>query len=117
VFTGSTLIGIAFGMIPALLFKHIDLKSNLLHEVGVYVMFAYLPFLFAQIVQMSGVVAIIFAGISMKHYAHPNLSPEAQEVCSKVFNTVAYMTETAVFLSNLCFYQLKIAQIILRNFI
>ncbi|RLN56523.1 hypothetical protein BBJ28_00016738 [Nothophytophthora sp. Chile5] len=80
VLTGSTLIGVAFGMIPALLFKHANLRSCLLHEVGVYVMFAYLPFLVSQILGMSGVVSIIFAGISMKHYASPNLSPEARDV-------------------------------------
>lgn len=79
-FSGSTMIGIAFGMIPALIFKYTNLRSCLLHEVGVYVMFSYLPFLIAQILEMSGVVAIIFAGISMKHYASPNLSTEAQEV-------------------------------------
>ncbi|TMW56573.1 hypothetical protein Poli38472_006583 [Pythium oligandrum] len=99
VFLGSTLIGVAFGMIPALIFKHSNLRTCLMHEVGVYVMFAYLPFLAAQVLEMSGVVAIIFAGISMKHYAAPNLSLEGQDVCSRVFNTIAYMAETAVFLN------------------
>ncbi|KAJ0399487.1 hypothetical protein P43SY_003364 [Pythium insidiosum] len=99
VFTGSTLIGVAFGMIPALIFKYSNLHTCLMHEVGVYVMFSYIPFLVAQILEMSGVVAIIFAGISMKHYASPNLTPEAQDVCARVFNTVAYITETAVFLN------------------
>jgi solute carrier family 9 (sodium/hydrogen exchanger), member 8 len=80
VFLGSTLIGLCSGMLAALIFKHSNLRTCLLHEVGVYVMFAYLPFLAAQILEMSGVVAIIFAGISMKHYATPNLTPEAQEV-------------------------------------
>lgn len=80
IFTGSTLIGVAFGMIPALLFKYSNLQSCLLHEVGVYIMFAYLPFLASQIMEMSPVVSIIFAGVSMKHYASPNLSPEAQEM-------------------------------------
>ncbi|DBA00023.1 TPA: hypothetical protein N0F65_002026 [Lagenidium giganteum] len=99
VFVGSTLVGIAFGVIPALLFKHTNLRSCLLHEVSVYVMFAYLPFLISQIFEMSGVVSIIFAGIALKHYASPNLSIEAQEVCSRVFNTIAHVTETAVFLN------------------
>lgn len=80
VLTGSTMIGVIFGMIPAMLFKYGNLRSNLLHEVGVYVMFAYLPFLVSQVLGMSGVVSIIFAGISMKHYASPNLSPEARDV-------------------------------------
>lgn len=79
-FSGSTMVGISFGMIPALIFKYTNLRSCLLHEVGVYIMFSYIPFLVAQILEMSGVVAIIFTGIAMKHYASPNLSTEAQEV-------------------------------------
>lgn len=79
-FCGSTMLGIAFGVIPAIIFKYTNLRTCLLHEVGVYVMFAYLPFVVAQILNMSGVVAIIFAGIAMKHYAAPNLTVEAQEV-------------------------------------
>lgn len=99
VLTGSTMIGVIFGMIPAMLFKYGNLRSNLLHEVGVYVMFAYLPFLVSQVLGMSGVVSIIFAGISMKHYASPNLSPEARDVCSGVFNTLSHLAETSVFLN------------------
>jgi NhaP-type Na+/H+ or K+/H+ antiporter len=48
--------------------------------VGVYVMFAYLPFVVSQVLGMSGVVSVIFAGVSMKHYASPNLTPEARDV-------------------------------------
>ncbi|KAH7474644.1 hypothetical protein KRP22_003676 [Phytophthora ramorum] len=99
VLTGSTMIGVIFGMIPALLFKYGNLRSNLLHEVGVYVMFAYLPFVVSQVLGMSGVVSVIFAGISMKHYASPNLTPEAHDVCSSVFNTLSHMAETSVFLN------------------
>jgi sodium/hydrogen exchanger 8 len=80
VLTGSTMIGVIFGMIPALLFKYGNLRSSLLHEVGVYVMFAYLPFVVSQVLGMSGVVSVIFAGVSMKHYASPNLTPEARDV-------------------------------------
>ncbi|GMF43682.1 unnamed protein product [Phytophthora fragariaefolia] len=85
VLTGSTMIGVVFGMIPALLFKYGNLRSNLLHEVGVYVMFAYLPFVVSQVLGMSGVVSVIFAGVSMKHYASANLTPEAREVFWLIF--------------------------------
>ncbi|KAF1775557.1 Phosphatidylinositol-4-phosphate 5-kinase, N-terminal domain [Phytophthora cactorum] len=99
VLAGSTMVGVIFGMIPALLFKHGNLRSNLLHEVGVFVMFAYLPFVVSQVLGMSGVVSIIFAGVSMKHYASPNLTPEARDVCSGLFNTLSHMAETSVFLT------------------
>ncbi|ETL94555.1 sodium/hydrogen exchanger 3 [Phytophthora nicotianae P10297] len=99
VLTGSTMIGVIFGMIPALLFKYGNLRSNLLHEVGVFVMFAYIPFVVSEVLGMSGVVSVIFAGVSMKHYASPNLTPEARDVCSGVFNTLSHMAETSVFLN------------------
>ncbi|KAL7692986.1 putative cation/H+ exchanger, na+/H+ exchanger, isoform 8, cation/H+ exchanger, CPA1 family [Plasmopara halstedii] len=99
VLTGSTMVGVIFGMIPALLFKYGNLRSNLLHEVGVFVMFAYLPFVVSQVLGMSGVVSVIFAGVSMKHYASPNLTPEARDVCAGLFNTLSHMAETSVFLN------------------
>lgn len=47
---------------------------------------------------MSGIVATLFAGISVRHYAHSNLSPESQDLAKFLFKMAAYVTETAVFL-------------------
>ncbi|RHY65333.1 hypothetical protein DYB34_000567, partial [Aphanomyces astaci] len=68
IFVGSTLVGIVFGMLSALLFKHYNFKGCLYQEIAVYIMFTYLPFAVCTVVDLSGVVAILFTGISMKHY-------------------------------------------------
>ncbi|RHY36005.1 hypothetical protein DYB38_000437, partial [Aphanomyces astaci] len=86
IFVGSTLVGIVFGMLSALLFKHYNFKGCLYQEIAVYIMFTYLPFAVCTVVDLSGVVAILFTGISMKHYTCNNLSEEgkASYVCSFV---------------------------------
>ncbi|KDO31286.1 sodium/hydrogen exchanger 3 [Saprolegnia parasitica CBS 223.65] len=99
IFAGSTLIGILFGVLSALLFKHFDFKGCLYHEMGVYIMFSYLPFLAACICDLSGVVAILFTGITMKHYTSNNLSDEGKKVCGHMFNAISYVAETTVFLN------------------
>ncbi|TYZ67007.1 hypothetical protein PybrP1_003256 [[Pythium] brassicae (nom. inval.)] len=93
VFVGSTLVGVLLGLLSALLFKHFDFKKCTLHEVGAYVLFSYLPFLVSTAIDMSGVVSILFAGITMKHYTHNNISAEAQDL------SLAHLTETIVFLN------------------
>jgi NhaP-type Na+/H+ or K+/H+ antiporter len=40
----------------------------------------YLPYFVAEAIEMSGIVATLFAGIATRHYAHVNLSPDSQ-VC------------------------------------
>ena len=52
-------------------------------QVGAYIVFSYLPFLASTAVDMSGVVSILFTGITMKHYTHNNISEEAQDMCVK----------------------------------
>lgn len=99
IFVGSTLVGVFFGVMSALLFKHFNFKDCLLHEVGAYVLFAYLPFLGSTAVGMSGVVSVLFTGITMKHYTCNNISPEAQSICTRIFNSMAHLTETTVFLN------------------
>ncbi|CAK4066517.1 unnamed protein product [Aphanomyces euteiches] len=99
IFVGSTLIGILFGVLSALLFKHFDFKGCLYHEMGIYMMFAYLPFLIAAIFDLSGVVAILFTGITMKHYTANNLSDDGKEMCGRMFNAISYVSETTIFLN------------------
>ena len=48
---------------------------------------------------MSGIVAVLFGAMTMKHYTHNNLTPHAQNTAIAVFAILAHLTETAVFLS------------------
>lgn len=67
-------------------------------EVAGYALLVYLPYLVAESLEMSGIVATLFAGIFVRHYAHPNLTPESQAQVNFLFRMLAYITESAVFL-------------------
>ena len=42
-------------------------------------------------------MAILFAGITMSHYTHLNLSPVTQITVQQTFRTIAFVAETCVF--------------------
>ncbi|CAK4080960.1 unnamed protein product [Aphanomyces euteiches] len=108
IFIGSTLVGIVFGMLSALLFKHFSFKGCLYQEVSVYIMFSYLPFSVCTVCDLSGVVAILFTGISMKHYTCNNLSEEGKASVAKFFNAISYVSEATIFLNlGLAVFSLK----------
>ncbi|XP_048406180.1 sodium/hydrogen exchanger 8 isoform X3 [Stegostoma tigrinum] len=96
-FFGSAALGTLTGLISALLLKHIDLRKTPSLEFGMMIIFAYLPYGLAEGIKLSGIMAILFSGIVMSHYAHHNLSPVTQILMQQTLRTVAFMCETCVF--------------------
>ena len=47
-------------------------------ELGFMFLFAYIPYLVADGLGLSGIMAILFNGIVMAHYTYFNLSPKTQ---------------------------------------
>ena len=59
--------------------------------------FMYSPYVFAEAIHLSGIMAILFAGIVMSHYTHYNLSPVTRITVQQLFRTLAFISETCVF--------------------
>ncbi|EDQ88748.1 uncharacterized protein MONBRDRAFT_32693 [Monosiga brevicollis MX1] len=95
---GSALIGVLAGFLCALVTKHLDLFQLPAVEFAFVCIFAYLPYLLAEGWDLSGIMAILFAGITTAHYAHGNLSPTTKVTVKQAFRTTALLAETAVFL-------------------
>ncbi|XP_061197565.1 sodium/hydrogen exchanger 8-like [Saccostrea echinata] len=96
-FFGSAAIGVVCGLISALLLKYIDLRKTPSLEFGLMLTFSYLPYALAEGIHLSGIMAILFCGIVMSHYTHPNLSPVTQITTQQTFRTIAFIAETCVF--------------------
>lgn len=62
IFIGSCVIGYTFGILTALIYKCIDFKKHIVISVGFFVIMIYIPFLVSEILQLSGVVSILFSG-------------------------------------------------------
>ncbi|KAK1121285.1 hypothetical protein K0M31_010589 [Melipona bicolor] len=96
-FFASAGIGVVFALISALLLKHVDLRKNPSLEFGLMLVFTYAPYVLAEGIQLSGIMAILFNGIVMSHYTHFNLSTVTQITMQQTMRTLAFIAETCVF--------------------
>ncbi|KAL7571190.1 hypothetical protein ACA910_010618 [Epithemia clementina (nom. ined.)] len=97
---GSPLLGMAFGFGFALLFKTVDLrrKKYRMLELSLYLMLMYVPFIIAESTHLSGIVTIFFAGLSVRRYVAPNVSRVTEKAGATIFQLVAFLSETCIFL-------------------
>ena len=58
----------------------------------------WVSYLIAEALQLSGIVSIIFCGISMARYALPNLSVNGRKSLLRIYNSLAHAFEDLVFL-------------------
>ncbi|XP_033754678.1 sodium/hydrogen exchanger 8-like [Pecten maximus] len=108
-FLASSAIGLAFGIVSAMLLKFIDLRKTPSLEFGIMLTFSYLPYVLAEGIHLSGIMAILMCGIVMSHYTHLNLSPVTQITTQQTFRTIAFMAETCVFAYlGLAFFSFKL---------
>lgn len=96
-FFASAFIGCVFGLLSALLFKYIDLRKTPSLEIAFMFIFMYSPYVFAEAIKMSGIMAILFSGIVMSHYTHLNLSSVSRITVQQIFRTLSFTAETCVF--------------------
>jgi len=94
---GSVFIGISTGLLSALLFKYTNLKEYPSLELTLMYIFSYYPYVLAEGLELSGIMAILFCGIVMAHYTHFNLSAASQIATAQSFHMLAFLAETTVF--------------------
>jgi sodium/hydrogen exchanger 8 len=112
IFIGSTVIGVALGLMSALFFKHMmwHERQFLFQEVVLAVVFPWMSYYFAEGLELSGIVAILFCGIVMAQYTYSNLSDHdkdaipgdkegrgAKFLTRHMFKAIALFAETFVF--------------------
>ena len=96
-FFASAGIGVIFALVSALLLKHVDLRKNPSLEFGMMLVFTYAPYVLAEGIHLSGIMAILFCGIVMSHYTHFNLSTVTQITMQQTLRTLSFIAETCVF--------------------
>ncbi|XP_065061807.1 sodium/hydrogen exchanger 8-like isoform X1 [Rhopilema esculentum] len=94
----SAIIGVAFGLVSAVVLKYVNFKGHPSLEIGTMIIFAYMPYGLSEGLELSGIMAILLCGITMSHYTHFNLSPLSQISVQQVFRCLALIAETLVFL-------------------
>ena len=94
---GSVAIGVGIALISAVTFKYTNIRKFQSLELSLLFVFCWLPYLIAEGAALSGIMAILFGGITIAHYSYFNLSPTTQITTQKIFRTISWLAETCIF--------------------
>ncbi|KAK9487677.1 Sodium/hydrogen exchanger family-domain-containing protein [Lipomyces starkeyi] len=97
-FTISLLIGAIVGVMTALVLKHSRIRLFPSIETCLILLFAYASYFFSNGCHMSGIVSLLFCGITLKHYAYYNMSKRTQIATKLMFQTLAQLSENFIFI-------------------
>ncbi|KAJ8507501.1 hypothetical protein ONZ45_g10127 [Pleurotus djamor] len=102
-FSISLAIGVAFGLLTSLLLKHSYLRLYTHLETSLVALAAYTCYFFSNglsmsNISMSGIVALLFCGITLKHYAYHTMSRRTQRASKYIFQTLAGLSENFIFI-------------------
>jgi len=97
-FIGSMIVGCGAGLFSAFFLKKCDMRKTPLLELSLFFLIMYMPFFVAELLELSGIVTILFTGISARRYATHNLSETTEEHVDVLFRLAAHIAETSIFL-------------------
>ncbi|KAK3951689.1 Sodium/hydrogen exchanger family-domain-containing protein [Pseudoneurospora amorphoporcata] len=97
-FFGSLAIGSVVGILAAVLLKFTYLRRYPKMESCMIILIAYSTYFFSQAIQMSGIVSLLFCGITLKHYAYFNMSRRTQLTTKFFFQVMAQLSENFIFI-------------------
>ena len=93
---GGTFIGVAFGFLTGFVTRFTNCARDI-EIIYIFVM-SYLSYLCAQLVNWSGILAIIFCGLTMKSYVNANISEKSQTSVKCDMQSLGNTAEAVIFL-------------------
>lgn len=101
IFLFSFLVSMALGVISGLAMSLVLKHSSLMHYPGIetclVALSAYTCYFFSNGLSMSGIVSLLFCGITLKHYAYHTMSRRTQRATKYIFSTLAQLSENFIF--------------------
>ncbi len=97
-FSVSMALGVAFGLGMSLILKHSYLHYYPSIESCLVALCAYTCYFFSNGLSMSGIVSLLFCGITLKHYAYHTMSRRTQRASKYIFSTLAQLSENFIFI-------------------
>jgi len=100
---GSAIMGVAMGALAAYSLKVMGMgkphrRDLVAVECVIFVAFAYVSFVAAELPESSGIVSALFAGFTMQAYARPNLSPKAEANVNVILKVMSTLADNMIYL-------------------
>lgn len=97
-FGASLFFGVLFGVLSALMLKFSKLYKFPPIESCIVALMAYASYLFSNGCHLSGIVSLLFCGITLKHYAYDNMSLMTKRTTKYMFRVLAQLSENFIFI-------------------
>ncbi|KAJ1435707.1 Sodium/solute symporter superfamily [Sesbania bispinosa] len=98
-FVTSTLLGVAVGLLSAYIIKKFYFgRHSTDREVALMILLAYFSYIFAEIIDLSGILTVFFCGILMSHYTWHNTAKNSRITSRHTFATISFIVESFIFL-------------------
>ncbi|KAF0990834.1 hypothetical protein HZS_3025, partial [Henneguya salminicola] len=97
IFIGSFFVGTSIGCITALITKLTKIGMFPLLETALILLMSYSTFLISEVANWSGIVAVLFCGITQKHYTYHNLSYATSIRVVQIFELLNFLAESFIF--------------------
>ncbi|CAM9968708.1 unnamed protein product [Ascophyllum nodosum] len=98
VLASATAIGMGSGLLISRLLKSLDsLKSSPVRQVAILMLGGYLSFSLSEALDLSGILAVFFCGLTLSHYAWHSLAERAQTASKITSDTISMVAEAYCF--------------------
>ncbi|XP_069474355.1 sodium/hydrogen exchanger 9 [Ambystoma mexicanum] len=97
IFAGSFAMGSAYSVVTALLTKFTKLCEHPMLETGLFFLLSWSAFLSAEAAGLTGIVAVLFCGVTQAHYTYNNLSADSKMRTKQLFEFMNFLAENFIF--------------------
>ncbi|XP_034988402.2 sodium/hydrogen exchanger 9 [Zootoca vivipara] len=97
IFAGSFAMGSAYAIVAALLTKFTKLCDFPMLETGLFFLLSWSAFLSAEAAGLTGIVAVLFCGVTQAHYTYNNLSADSKMRTKQLFEFMNFLAENVIF--------------------
>ncbi|XP_005237778.2 sodium/hydrogen exchanger 9 isoform X1 [Falco rusticolus] len=97
IFAGSFAMGSSYAVVTALLTKFTKICEFPMLETGLFFLLSWSAFLSAEAAGLTGIVAVLFCGVTQAHYTYNNLSPESKMRTKQLFEFMNFLAENVIF--------------------
>ncbi|KAM8804940.1 sodium/hydrogen exchanger 9 [Eudromia elegans] len=97
IFAGSFAMGSSYAVVTAHLTKFTKLCEFPMLETGLVFLLSWSAFLSAEAAGLTGIVAVLFCGVTQAHYTYNNLSPGSKLRTKQLFEFMNFLAENVIF--------------------